>query len=48
VEELMILRLSAEKGACRVASIDAHQARANEIAEKQSESVAALPCLNDW
>jgi hypothetical protein len=24
VEELMILRLSAEKGACRVASIDAH------------------------
>lgn len=48
VEELMILRLSTEKGACRVASIDAHQTGANEIAERQSESAAALPCLDDW
>jgi hypothetical protein len=45
-EELIVLRLSAH-GACRVASINGRQLGANEIAERQSEGVLGLPCLDD-
>jgi len=47
VEELAILQVSID-GACRVASIDARQRGANEIAERQSNGASALPCLDDW
>jgi hypothetical protein len=46
LEELILLKITPE-GSCRVASIDARQAGANELAQRQSEEVASLPCLQD-
>jgi hypothetical protein len=47
LEELIVLKIARE-GSCRVASTDARQRGANEIAERQSEGADALPCLDDW
>src|SRR5882724_10489726 len=46
LEELIVLKIAPE-GSCRVASIDARQRGANEIAERKSEGVSILPCLDD-
>jgi hypothetical protein len=46
VEELIALKVAPE-GSCRVASIDARQAGANEIAQRRSDEAASLPCLED-
>jgi hypothetical protein len=46
LEELIVLRVSID-GACRVASIDGRQRGANGIAERRSEGVSMLPCLDD-
>ena len=46
LEELILLKISPE-GSCRVASIDAHQAGANDLAQGRSDEVASLPCLKD-
>ncbi len=44
VEELVVLKVS-PTGACRVASVDARQPRANEIAQRMSDGAATSPCL---
>lgn len=44
VEELMVLKVSST-GACRVASINARQPQANEIAQRMSDGAATSPCL---
>jgi hypothetical protein len=46
LEELILLK-AAPEGSCRVASIDARQTGANELAQKRSHEVASLPCLQD-
>jgi len=46
LEELILLR-AAPEGSCRVASIDARQTGASELAQRQSEEAASLPCLQD-
>lgn len=43
VEELMVLKLL-PAGACRVASIDAHRANANDIARQIADSLS-VPCI---
>ncbi|WP_050789564.1 hypothetical protein [Afipia sp. 1NLS2] len=43
-EELVVLKVS-PSGACRVASVDARQPRANEIAQRMSDGAATSPCL---
>jgi len=44
VEELMVLKVS-PSGACRVASVNARQPQANEIAQSMANGAAASPCL---
>jgi hypothetical protein len=43
-EELMVLKVS-PTGACRVASVNARQPQANEIAQRMSDGAATSPCL---
>lgn len=43
VEELLIMRLS-PTDACRIASINARQAHANQIAQKIADDAAGRPC----
>jgi hypothetical protein len=45
-EELMILKI-ASSGACRVASVNARQPRANEIAQQTADGVSAMPCRDE-
>jgi len=44
VEELMVLKVS-RTGACRVASVNARQPQANEIAQSMADGAATSPCL---
>lgn len=44
VEELMVLKVS-PTGACRVASVNARQPQANEIAQSMADGAATSPCL---
>lgn len=44
VEELVILKVS-PSGACRVASVNARQARSNDIARSVLDGASELPCL---
>jgi hypothetical protein len=44
VEELMALKVS-PTGACRVASVNARQPQANEIAQSMADGAATSPCL---
>jgi len=46
VEELILLK-TLPAGACRVASIKARQAGANEMIQTLSAQVSSLPCLNE-
>jgi hypothetical protein len=46
VEELLLLKVL-PAGACHVASINARQAGANQMAQEQSERVSSLPCLKE-
>jgi hypothetical protein len=46
VSELIVLKI-APAGSCRVASVDARQAGANEIAQTLSSQAPSLPCLED-
>lgn len=43
-EELMVLKVSSS-GACRVASVNARQPQANEIAQRISDGAASAPCV---
>ncbi|CEG09232.1 hypothetical protein BN961_02655 [Afipia felis] len=45
-EELMILKI-APSGACRVASVNARQPQANEIAQRMSDGAATAPCVTE-
>lgn len=44
IEELVVLKVS-PSGACRVASVNARQPQANEIAQRMSDGAATSPCL---
>jgi len=44
IEELIVLKVS-PSGACRVASVNARQPQANEIAQRMSDGAATSPCL---
>ncbi len=46
VSELLVMKI-APAGSCRVASVDARQASANEIALTLSGRAPSLPCLQD-
>ena len=46
LEELMILKI-APSGTCRVASINAWQPRANEIAQQTADGVSTMPCRDE-
>jgi hypothetical protein len=46
LEEIIVLKIAPE-GSCRVASVDARRAGANEVAQRRSDEAASLPCLED-
>lgn len=46
LEELTILKIT-PSGACRVASVNARQPRANEIAQQTAYGVSAMPCRDE-
>lgn len=45
-EELMILKIAPSR-ACRVASINVRQPRANEIAQQMADGVSEMPCRDE-